>query len=241
VTGGSAGIGLATVRGLVADGYAVTAVARDADRLAAAVAGIAGVVGHAADAADAESVGAAVDAHVARHGGLDLAVANAGTGSPGRAAKATPASIDDMVRLNVGATLALANAALPHLRRASSASPAGDPSAAGAGTSWFVVVASMSGIWPTPGFAGYSATKAAAVSLARSIAAEEAAAGVRACAICPAFVDTDMAAWARDRIDGPLLDANDVAEAVRFLTRLSPAASVTELVLRRAGAAPTEP
>jgi hypothetical protein len=38
-----------------------------------------------------------------------------------------------------------------------------------------------------------------------------------------------------------MLDASDVAEAVRFLTRLSPNASVTELVLRRTGAAPFEP
>jgi 3-oxoacyl-[acyl-carrier protein] reductase len=229
VTGGSAGIGLATVRALAADGYAVTAVARDADRLASALAGLTDVAAAPADATDLDAMAAVVDAHVARNGGLDVAVANAGTGSAGRAAKATPASIEDMVRLNVGATLALANAALSHLRRDDG------------GTAWFVVVASMSGVWPTPGFAGYSATKAAAVSLARSIAAEEASAGVRACAICPAFVDTDMAAWVRDRIDGPLLDPADVAEAVRFLTRLSPAASVTEIVLRRAGAAPTEP
>lgn len=228
VTGGSAGIGLAVVRALAADGCAVTAVARDADRLAAAVGGLDGVVAHVADAADTDAIAAAVDAHVARNGRLDVVVANAGTGSAGRAAKSTPESIEEMVRLNVGATLLLANAAIPHLRQAAS-------------SAWFVVVASMSGVWPTPGFAGYSATKAAAVSLARSIAAEEAGAGVRACAICPAFVDTDMAAWARERIDGPLLDPNDVAEAVRFLTRLSPAASVTELVLRRAGAAPTEP
>ena len=33
-----------------------------------------------------------------------------------------------------------------------------------------------------------------------------------------------------------MLDADDVAEAVRFLLRLSPSASVTELVLRRVGA-----
>lgn len=228
VTGGSAGIGLAIVRALAADGYSVTAVARERDRLGAAIADVPGVVGHAADAADPEAIGAVVAAHVARHGGLDVAVANAGTGSAGRAASATPASIDAMVRVNVGATIALANAAVPHLRREQ-------------GTGWLVAVASLSGVWPTAGFAGYSASKAAVISLARSIATEEAAAGVRACAICPAFVDTDMAAWVRDRIDGPLLDPADVAEAVRFLTRLSPGASITELVLRRAGAAPTEP
>ncbi len=107
---------------------------------------------------------------------------------------------------------------------------------------WFVVVASLAGTWPMRGFAGYSATKAAAVSLARSIAIEEAGAGVRACAICPAFVDTELSAWARDRVPAEaMLEPADVAEAVRFLLRLSPNASVTELVLRRAGAAPLDP
>jgi NAD(P)-dependent dehydrogenase (short-subunit alcohol dehydrogenase family) len=95
----------------------------------------------------------------------------------------------------------------------------------------------MSGVWPTVGSAGYSASKAAAVSLARSIASEEAANGVRSCAICPAFVDTDMTSWLEGSIPtDAMLEANDVAEALRFLLRLSPSASVTELVLRRVGA-----
>lgn len=92
-------------------------------------------------------------------------------------------------------------------------------------------------MWPTIGSAGYSASKAAAVSLARSIATEEAANGVRACAICPAFVDTDMTSWLDGSIPSEaMLDPHDVAEAVRFLSRLSPGASITELVLRRATA-----
>lgn len=231
VTGGSSGIGLAIVRGLLDDGYAVTAVARDAGRLTAAFAGLPGVTTHAADAGDADAIAAAVREHVERHGGLDVTVANAGTGSAGRAARADPGALEAMVRLNVAAPFALSAAAVPAMRRADAASP----------PSWFVVIASLSGQWPVPGFAAYSATKAAAVSLARSIATEEASAGVRACAICPAFVDTDMTAWARDRVDGPMLDPADVAESVRFLLRLSPVASVTELVLRRAAGGPFEP
>jgi NAD(P)-dependent dehydrogenase (short-subunit alcohol dehydrogenase family) len=231
VTGGSAGIGLSVVRALAADGYSVTAVARDPGRLASAVDGLVGVVGCVADAGDAAAIGDVVEGHVARHGGLDLVVANAGAGSSGSAARTGAEALEAMMRANVGGPFALAGAALPHLRRAAPTDP----------PAWFVVVASLSGEWPTPGFAAYSATKAAAVSLARSIAAEEAAKGVRACAICPAFVRTDMSSWARDRVEGPMLEPDDVAEAVRFLTRLSPAASVTELVLRRAGAGIHEP
>ena len=122
-----------------------------------------------------------------------------------------------MTLANVVGPFELAGLAMPHLRREPGAPPG-----------WFVVVASLAGLAPTAGFAAYSATKAAAVSLARSIAAEEADAGVRACAICPAFVETAMSEWARDRIDHPMLHPDDVAETVRYLTRLSPAASVTE-------------
>ena len=226
VTGASAGIGLAVVRTLCADGYSVTMAARREPRLNASAEVLRGE-GYdvRAVAIDASADGAAeqlIAGHLGSFGGLDVVVANAGRGTNGTVADASPADITKMLAVNVAGPFALAKAALPALR---------------ASAGWFVVTASMSGVWPTAGSAGYSASKAAAVSLARSIAAEEAVNGVRACAICPGFVDTDMTSWLEGSIaTEAMLDADDVAEAVRFLLRLSPSASVTELVLRRVGA-----
>ena len=226
VTGASAGIGLAVVRTLCADGYSATMAARREPRLNAA----ADVLrGEGCDvrtvAIDASAEGAAerlIAEHLDNFGGLDVVVANAGRGTNGTVADAAALDITKMLAVNVAGPFALAKASLPALR---------------ATAGWFVVTSSMSGIWPTSGSAGYSASKAAAVSLARSIAAEEAVNGVRACAICPAFVDTDMTSWLKGSVaTDAMLDADDVAEAVRFLLRLSPSASVTELVLRRVGA-----
>lgn len=226
VTGASAGIGLAVTRALCEEGHPVTMVARRearllaaADRLRAAGFEVRTVaLDVAADGAPAELVAD----HASRHGGLDVVVANAGRGASGTVAESAPGDVTELLRTNVGAPFALAAAALPLLRH---------------GAGLFVITSSMSGIWPTAGFATYSASKAAAVSLARSIAAEESASGVRACAICPAFVDTDFTSWLAGQMSSSaMLVPADVAEAVRFLLRLSPAASVTELVLRRTGA-----
>lgn len=226
VTGASAGIGLAVVRTLCAEGYAVTMVARREARLNAAAERLSGEgFDVRAVAIDASADGAAerfVVEHLHHFGTLDVVVANAGRGTNGSVADAAATDIAKMLAANVAGPFALAKASLPALR---------------ASAGWFVVTASMSGIWPTIGSAGYSASKAAAVSLARSIATEEAANGVRACAICPGFVDTDMTSWLEGSIPtDAMLTADDVAEAVRFLLRLSPSASVTELVLRRASA-----
>lgn len=236
VTGASAGIGLAVASALAARGYGVTLVGRDAGRLDAAARGLAGDGSEVATVvADMTEPGAAahvVAAHDDRFGTTDVVVANVGLGRAGAAAATAPADLDAMVATNVSALFALAGAAVPALR----------PTAPRAGSGWFVVTSSLSGVWPTAGFAGYSATKAAGLSLARSITAEEDEAGVRSCAICPAFVRTDMSAWAQRRVPADaMLDPGDVAAAVGFLLELSPAAVVTELVLRRRGASPVEP
>lgn len=229
VTGASAGIGLAVATALCEDGWAVTITARREERLegaaerlrtrAADASSVTSVVSNVA----ADDAGEALVAtHVAQYGRLDLVVANAGWGTNGSVADGSPADLERMLRTNVSANFALAQAAMPALR---------------AQRGWFVISSSMSGVWPTAGFAGYSAAKAAALSLARSIAAEEATNGVRACAICPAFVRTDMTTWLGDALPADaMLQPADVAASVRYLLALSPNASVTELVLRRTGA-----
>jgi NAD(P)-dependent dehydrogenase (short-subunit alcohol dehydrogenase family) len=103
------------------------------------------------------------------------------------------------------------------------------------GVARFVVVGSVAGLAPVPGYAAYSAAKAALRSLVLSVEHEEVGTGVRATVVEPGYVATPLT----ESIDLPaeaMLRPDDVAQAVRFLLHLSPQASVTELVLGRAGA-----
>jgi NAD(P)-dependent dehydrogenase (short-subunit alcohol dehydrogenase family) len=227
VTGASAGIGLAVSRVLAERDFAVTMVGRGRERLDAAAGGLGGeVLAVAADAADEDAMAAAVAEHLERFGRLDVVVANAGTGSGGGVASTRPEHLDRMLRTNVVALFTLARLAMPALREAGAEHRG----------AWFVVTSSISGVQPAAGFAAYSASKAAALSVARSVNVEESRRGVRACALCPAFVETAMTEWAREAVAADrMMQPSDVAEAVRFLLSLGPNASVTEIVLGRTG------
>ena len=119
VAGGSAGIGLAIARELVAEGARVAICGRDPDRLAAARAELGeAVTTTVLDICDTGAARAWVDRSAAEHGAVNLLVTNAG-GPPAGASGAF--SLEDYraaVELGMIAHIGLVQAALPHLRTA---------------------------------------------------------------------------------------------------------------------------
>lgn len=218
VTGGSSGIGLAIARMLAEEGYALTLAARRLDRLEQARAEL-GCFVTRADVSSEEDCARLVAEHVERHGGLDVLVNSAGVGIAGTIGDLQTKHWDLQQSVNLRGTFLVTREALPALRDA---------------RGYVINLASIAGAQPTPGLAAYGAAKAAVIALGRSLDREEAEHGVRVTALCPAFVDTPMAAWTG--LPGEkLIQPEDCAELVRALLRLSPCARVPVLVVERAG------
>jgi len=218
VTGGSSGIGLAIARMLHEEGYALTLASRRAEKVEAAAAEL-GAAAVAADVADAHECALLVANHRDRYGRLDVLVNSAGIGIAGMIEDLPVKHFDLQVGVNLRGLFNVTQAAIPLLRES---------------RGWIVNLASIAGTLPTPGLATYGATKAAVISLTRSLNEELDADGVRAVAICPGFVDTPMAAWSGIPGD-EMIRPEDCAEVVRMLLRLSPHARVPQVVIERAG------
>jgi NAD(P)-dependent dehydrogenase (short-subunit alcohol dehydrogenase family) len=218
VTGGSRGIGLAIARMLAEEGFSLTLAARNAERVEAAAAEF-GALAVTADVSKDEDCERAVAEHVDRHGGLDVLVNSAGIGIGGNVEALTTKHIDLQLDVNIRGLVLVTRAAIPHLR-----------------TSRGLVVnlSSIAGTVPTPGLSIYGASKAAVISFTRSLNEELDADGVRATALCPAFVDTDMASWSGIPGD-EMIQPEDCAEIVRLLLRLTPRARIPQVVIERVG------
>jgi NAD(P)-dependent dehydrogenase (short-subunit alcohol dehydrogenase family) len=218
ITGGSSGIGLAIARMLRDEGYGLTLASRRAEKVEAAAAEL-GAAAVAADVSSAEACEALVAAHRERFGRLDVLVNSAGVGIAGRVEDLPAKHFDLQLGVNLRGLFLVTQAAIPLLRES---------------RGWIVNLASIAGTLPTPGLATYGATKAAVISLTRSLNEELDADGVRAIAICPGFVDTAMAQWSGLRSD-EMIQPEDCAEVVRMLLRLSPRARVPQVVIERVG------
>lgn len=196
VTGGSAGIGRATVERLVSGGARVVTCARDGGRLADAVGALPGVTCVPADMADADDRAWLVEATLAEHGRLDGVVLNAGLGWAGLVEDMPGEAVAGIVALNLTGAVELTRLALPHLLTAARERGRGD----------VVAVSSVAAWAQVPPLTVYSATKAGLAGFVKGLRREVTARGVRVHTVNPFFVETE---WlARGHGHSPTSDAD---------------------------------
>ena len=213
VTGAASGIGRACVERLAAGGARVAAVDLDVRLMDGLDA-----LPLAADVSDEAAVAAAVARAGDELGPLDAVVNVAGITGSHAAAECHVTPGDEwrrVIEVNLTGPFLVCHAALPGMLER------------GRGT--IVNVASVAGLVAFPGRCAYSASKGGVVQLTRSLAADYAARGIRANAICPGMVDTPMTRWRLEdpELRGAVLEripagrvatTEEVAEAVALLS-----------------------
>ncbi|HEU5033223.1 MAG TPA: mycofactocin-coupled SDR family oxidoreductase [Mycobacteriales bacterium] len=234
VTGAARGIGAATVRRLIADGWSVVAVDLCADDPAIPYAlatraelealrslpGPGAVTPFIADVRDINALRQAVDLAVTTYGGLDAALAVAGVVGGGAPHWQTdPRTERAVLDIDLGGVLNLARVAVPALL----ARP--EPR-----SGRFVAVASAAATRGLERLAAYCAAKAGVTGFIRALAAELAGTGVTATAVSPGSTATAALAASADIYDLPdpqafaaqqphrrLLDPDEIAAAIVWL------------------------
>ena len=233
VTGGSSGIGFAVARALGEDGYGVTLSARRPDKLEAAARDLseAGIDVQAvpANMASEDEIKALAKAHGDRFGRLDVLVNNAGIGIGSSIEEAETKKLDIQFDVNLRGVYLMLRESIPMLKEAG----------AEHGKALAVNTASIAGKFGQPWLSAYSATKHAVVGLSQAAHGELSEAGVQVTALCPGFVETPMTDWVKGQVPPEkMIRPEDIAEAVRFLLRTSPACFVPEVQFIRAGDVP---
>jgi short-subunit dehydrogenase len=210
------------------EGYGLTLTARRAESLERTADELAErgfeVIHQAANLADEQAIAGIVALHRERYGRLDVLVNSAGLGVGAAAGEHETKFLDMQLDVNVRAMILFYRESVAMLR------------AAGAEHRGALVVnlASMAAKVPTPWLSVYGATKAAVVSYSAAMNKELAPEGIKSVAFCPGFVDTDMSDWIKGEIPAEeMLQTEDLAHALRFLLKVSPACVVPEIIFAR--------
>ncbi len=208
ITGGSRGIGAATVELFAARGERVTFLYEKNHTAAKAVADKTGAAAICCDVADGEAVNRAFS----QIGDVDILVCNAGTMYFGLLSQMAEDEWNRLFAVNVGGIYHCVNAAMPSFLKTHRGS--------------IVTVASMWGQVGASCEAAYSATKGAVIALTKALAKELGPSGIRVNCVAPGVILTDMCAnVAPDILAGMAEEAPlgrngmpmDVAKAIAYL------------------------
>jgi len=230
VTGASSGIGFAIAKVLGEEGYGVTMAARRPDKLDTAVAELVaegfdvhGVAANVSEEADIQKV---VVAHRERYDRLDVLVNNAGIGIGASLGDIQTKHLDMQLDINLLAIVLFYRECLELLLA----------TAAEHRNALVVNTSSIAGKHGVPWTSIYSATKHGVVGWTEAMNKELGTQGIKSTALCPAFVDTPMTDYAKEMVKAEeMIRPEDIAEAVRFLLKLSPACIVPEMMFVRPG------
>ena len=227
VTGGSSGIGAATVRRLGAEGFFVITGARRLERIEQ-VASEVGGVGLELDVRDQSSIDRFVSAVESKSGRIDVLVNNAGLALGLTAVETTPDEFwAGMWEANVLGLLRMTRACLPLLRKAPHAH--------------IVNLGSIAGFEVYKGGAGYTATKHAVRAISRTLRLELNGEPIRVTEIAPGMVETEFSTVrfggdekkAKETYKGVQpLTGEDIADCIAFAVTRPPHVDIDEMVIR---------
>jgi NAD(P)-dependent dehydrogenase (short-subunit alcohol dehydrogenase family) len=188
ITGCSSGIGRALCERVLARGERVVCTARNESTLADLVTRFPHTaIALRLDVTDASAVNRVIGDAIARTGGIDVLVNNAGFGTVGALEETDEAAVKDGFDTNVYGPYRMIRAILPHLRER--------------GHGHILNVSSMTGFSGVPGFCFYSATKFALEGMSEALAQEVAPFGIKVTIVEPGPFRTDF------RKDGSLYSA----------------------------------
>jgi short-subunit dehydrogenase len=230
VTGASRGSGRAIAEALAEEGYALTIAARKPATLEETAVALRAkgytVTALAANMSDEDAIKSVVALHRETYGRLDVLVNSAGLGIGAGAGEHQTKFIDMQFDVNIRAIILFYRECLDMLR------------SAGAEHKQALVInlSSLAGKSPQPWLSVYAATKAAVLGYTVAMNKELLGDGIKSVAFCPGFVDTDMSEFVKESIPADeMISTTDIAEAVRFLLRVSPACVIPEIIFERPG------
>lgn len=221
VTGASRGIGACVAEGLAAEGYSVALVARSKEaleQLANKIAGSKGkdsVLTYVIDVQDHAAVEAMIASVMSKWKRIDLLFNNAGQVKLG-SVDLPIEDFDRIIAVNLRGAFSFLQTVVPIMKAQKS------------GT--IINVASRAGKVGFAGYGTYGASKFGLVGLSESLYRELAPLGIKVTALCPSWVDTDMAKES-GLPQEEMIESNDIFKTVQWLLTLSPASVVREVMI----------